>query len=112
METINYHDNPHSFIAVALLHLMGDEYKEIMPEGNKGTFEIEVKLNGVEVSFSTLLNLIEEGYDKAVAIAAYKLIEEKFGKVENAASRIVEHMKQVARTELGIEEYDVERFGR
>lgn len=112
METINYHDNPHSFIAVALLHLMGDEYKEIMPEGNKGTFEIEVKLNGVEVSFTELCNLMNSQFDKCVAVAAYKMIEEKFGKVENAASRIVEHMKRVARTELGIEEYDVERFGR
>src|ERR1017187_10747844 len=69
METIDYHAQKENFIALALLHLMGDKYTEIMPEGNKGIFEVEVKLNGVEVSFSHLCKLIEDQYDKAVAVA-------------------------------------------
>src|ERR1700722_747734 len=104
METIDYHKHKNPFVKDALCTLVGNKYKEIDIEACKAVFNIELKINGVEVSLVDLLEGIDANLDKCITVAAYKMIEEKFGKLEGVVSSLMDHVMQIARTELNIEE--------
>lgn len=65
-----------------LAMLIGKHWAEIMTVKGQGivssaSIEVEIKLNGVEISFNDFFKGIEEGYEKAVKEEAVRLVQEK-----------------------------------
>ncbi len=108
METIDFIPHEHDFIGWALCELLGNDkkFRKILPEGSKPVFQVEVKLNGVEVSFTQLCKLLSENYDRAVREHAIELLKERLSKITDVIYRIEQHVVGVAREEFDIHSED------
>jgi len=101
-ETIDFIPHEHDFIGWALCELVGKKHREILTPESKAVFQVEVKLNGVEVSFTEMCKLLEENYDRAVKEKALELLKDRLGDVTDAIYSIERHVEMVARDKLDI----------
>lgn len=102
MEKIDFSKHERDFIGWALTELVGKKYREIMTPESKANFDIEVKLNGVEVNFSELCKRLEENYERAVNEAALALVKEKFGEINDMVYDLQRHVTSVVQAALKI----------
>ena len=77
MEEINYLKQ-NSFIQEVISLIISDKASEIIKKNDgNGLLDIELKINGVELSFINSIKEIEKWYDELVDIKARKIIQEK-----------------------------------
>lgn len=88
MERIDYLEHERDWIGFALMELVGKKWKEIIRPETKTTFEVEIKLNGVEVKFSHLIEVMEKQYDRQVREAALELLKDKFETMTDALYKL------------------------
>lgn len=111
MEVINYLEedqrNHKGMLAWAIITLMTDTadpgdtlWKFDKVDGSK--LEVECRINGVEVSFTKLMNHVEAQMDQLIAEAADKLINEKFRRLDDTLTAARRKCREV----LGLGEDD------
>lgn len=107
MQTVDFkdHSNDKDFVGWALCVLLADKYKEIVGDGGApSVFQIEVKLNGVEVDFTAMCKRLEEGYERAAKKRALELMQEKLAALADVVYRLEQHVEEVARRELDMDD--------
>lgn len=113
MEIFNYveaSEKKDSFSAWAFIAALADKKPPSEKKLDATKIEVELRFNGEEYSFITVLNRLEEEYDRQVKIAAVKLLGEKLAAVEIVAEDLTSSLRGATdkiRLEFGLERWEV-----
>jgi|SRR5579859_3171468 len=88
-----------SWLSSAIFNLIGDQYKNIFSKEEK-IIDIELKFNGVNVSFNNFIEHLAFCYEEQVKQAAFLLIEEKINSAMNIIEKFSEDAKLFAKIKL------------
>lgn len=103
MEKINLSEladlRDNNVIHWALCELMGQVLQSNLPFPFKGVensnvFEVETKIDGVEVKFSHILKQLIEQYDKQVENKAKEMLREKFVMINSRLNEMEESLNR------------------
>lgn len=105
VEEIVADDRRNGFVSIAILSIMRDKYKDIFPMKDgvaTKQVDIEIKFNGVEVSFREFLKHLESSYERLVNKTALELFEDKLNSMSTIIDDIGRYAKDNAKSILGI----------
>jgi hypothetical protein len=111
METITVNqvvedDRKLGWLSAAILNMISDKFAEIIPEGAEKQIEIEIKFNGVEVSFTDFIDRLAKSYDESVKRAALNLLKEKLGDLTDVVYKIEQYATDTAKNILNVYDTD------
>lgn len=105
---VDYIKHSHTWLGHALLHMMtevcGDRnILEVFSVETGKPLEVELKVNGVEVSVYSLFDHLQKQWDHAVTKAAHELLKEKTSQLFESVGEIERKIKEMGRELLGVE---------
>lgn len=107
-EILNHNFNGHNndnFLGWAIMCLVSQNNHKLVPHPER-IFEVELKIDGNEISLRDLIKRMEDEYNHQVKHAAYELMKEKLDNLSNAmyemettATRITKRILDVYKDE-------------
>jgi hypothetical protein len=84
------------FFIEAASQLNQKDFSELITKSENGLYEVELKINGKDVSFSKAMSLIDSQLAKLVKEKATDLLSEKISDICNS----LEELRKIAETKL------------
>jgi hypothetical protein len=91
-----------SWLFFAIIAMINDHGDELFKKNDSDKLNVEIKFNGVEVSFQSLIDRMIDSYNTSVNNTAFQLLKEKLGNIVNLASQIERDLTNVAADTLKI----------
>ena len=97
METIDIKEliAKRTWLLSAITHVLGEKYNEVFPKEGNSTLQIELKLNGVEVSLSNFIEALGAHYEERVKDHAKVILQEQVSDLVDALYKLEREVDQV-----------------
>lgn len=92
MEKFNYPEHRDDILGWAFIAILAADKKE---HKHNECIEIELKFDGVEYNFSTIIKRLKEEFDHQIAKEAKKLVKEKFGNLTDKIDNIEKLIEEI-----------------
>lgn len=103
-DKIDFMQNQNNFIGWALMHLLvgHEDVIKNKPRGEEKAYNVEVRIDGVEVSFKEMCSVLESDFDHQVKAAAVKLLQERFNHMNDILYNLEQKVVGAAKDEFGL----------